>query len=272
LDGFTAAWAVWKRFPDTEFVAASYGDAPPDCTDRDVVMVDFSYKRPALLEIAAQAESVMILDHHKSAQAELVDLPDNVVAVFDMERSGAMLAWAHYHPDEHHGELVLHVQDRDLWQFKLTQTRDFCAHLFCLDFDFEEWDRVNAFCHGDDEDAYWEFVRGGALLQRKHHKDVKALIGAAAARCTLGMFNVPCLNAPFFFASDAGHLLCKGEAFAVIYYDTAEHRVFSLRSDEDGEDVSVIAQAYGGGGHKHAAGFKLSVPGVFRGLQEVADL
>ncbi len=268
LDGFTAAWAVWKRFPDTEFVEGHYQAPPPDCTGREVVMVDFSYKRPTLLAIAAQAKSVLILDHHKSAEAELVDLPANVIAEFDMERSGAMMAWGHYHHPTHHGDLVMHVQDRDLWKFQLDQTRNFCAHLYCLDFTFENWDKVDAFCHGDDEEAYWEFVRAGALLEQKHSKDVQALIDAGATRVNMFGFNVPQLNAPFMYASEAGNRLCQGEPFSVTWYDTDQYRVYSLRSDELGEDVSKLAAQLGGGGHQHAAGFKL----LIRFLQEEYDL
>ena len=33
--------------------------------------------------------------------------------------------------------------------------------------------------------------------------------------------------------------------------------VFSLRSEEGGLDVSEIAKKFGGGGHKHSAGFKV---------------
>jgi nanoRNase/pAp phosphatase (c-di-AMP/oligoRNAs hydrolase) len=45
--------------------------------------------------------------------------------------------------------------------------------------------------------------------------------------------------------------------FAACYWDTPAGRVFSLRSGENGMDVSVIAQKYGGGGHKHASGFRV---------------
>lgn len=41
-DGFTAAWAVWKRWPDVEFVAGIHGDPPPDVTGKHVLIVDFS--------------------------------------------------------------------------------------------------------------------------------------------------------------------------------------------------------------------------------------
>ena len=257
LDGFTAAWAVWKRYPDTEFVPGHYNEPPPDCTGRTVVMVDFSYKRPELLQIAAQAESVLILDHHKSAEAELRDLPDNVIAEFDMERSGAMMAWEHYHPEDHPSILIEHVQDRDLWQFKMQLTRPFTAHLFSLDFTFENWDDVRARC--SEFHDYQIFARTGRALERKHLKDVRALIEVGAARTELAGFDVPILNAPFMYASEAGNIMARGEAFSITWYQTAQHRVYSLRSDENGRDVSVIAQQFGGGGHQHAAGYKLPI-------------
>lgn len=258
LDGFTAAWAVWKRFPDTEFVAGHYQDPPPDCTGREVVMVDFSYKRPVLLDIAAQAKSVMILDHHKSAEAELIDLPANVIAEFDMERSGAMMAWIHYHPGEDPGWLVDHVQDRDLWRFKLEHTKQFTAFLFSQDFEFELWNEIDTDIRKG-MSHYLDYVAFGRVLEKKHSKDVQALIDSSATRILMVGFDVPCLNAPFMFASEAGNRLCKDEPFSVTWYETAKSRIFSLRSDEQGEDVSVIAALFGGGGHRHAAGFKIPV-------------
>jgi nanoRNase/pAp phosphatase (c-di-AMP/oligoRNAs hydrolase) len=43
----------------------------------------------------------------------------------------------------------------------------------------------------------------------------------------------------------------------VTYYDTEDNRKYSLRSVEGGVDVSEVAALFGGGGHKHAAGFKI---------------
>jgi len=254
-DGFTAAWAVWKKHPDTDFYAGTHGEQPPDCSDRDVLMVDFSYKRDALLKIAATANSVLILDHHKSAQAELTDLPENVTAIFDMSRSGAMMAWNYYHPNTPPSDLIIHVQDRDLWQFKRPETRAFQASLFSLEHTFENWDRVNNLCA--DQHSYHLFVAEGEAIERKHFKDVNELIRVASYRSNIAGFNVPTLNAPYFYSSDAGHIMGKGEPFAACYWDTPDGRVYSLRSDAEGQDVSLIAAQFGGGGHRHAAGFKL---------------
>lgn len=57
----------------------------------------------------------------------------------------------------------------------------------------------------------------------------------------------------------------ENEPFAVCYWDTEKKRTFSLRSTDKG--VDVVAVKFGGGGHKHAAGF--SVP--FTDLTLLAD-
>ena len=92
-DGFGAAWVVRKALGDIAFVAETYQNPPPDVTGKDVIMVDFSYKRPVLLEMAEKAHSILILDHHKTAWNDLIDLPTTIRAIFDMNRSGAMLAY-----------------------------------------------------------------------------------------------------------------------------------------------------------------------------------
>lgn len=77
-DGFGAAWVVRKALGDIEFHPGKYQEPPPDVTGKDVVLVDFSYKRPALLEMAEQANSILILDHHVSALNDIGPLPKAV--------------------------------------------------------------------------------------------------------------------------------------------------------------------------------------------------
>jgi len=252
-DGFGAAWVVRKAFGEenVEFHPGIYGQPPPDCTDREVIMVDFSYKRLTLLDMAAEAKNIFILDHHKSAEKDLIELPLNVTAVFDMERSGAMLAWNQYFPERTAPELIRHIQDRDLWKFELDGTREIQASVFSYPYDFNVWDVLMS----ADKTL---LQRDGRAIVRKQEKDVNELLGVGLYRTTIGGHEVPVLNAPYFFSSEAGQIMCKGEPFAACYWDTPNNRVYSLRSNEDGLDVSEIAFKFGGGGHKHAAGFTIS--------------
>ena len=251
-DGFGAAWVVRKALGEdnVDFHAGVYQNPPPDVTDRDVLLVDFSYKRPVLLEMAKKARVIAIFDHHKSAQEDLIDLPNNVVAIFDMERSGAMITWDYFFPQQEPPELLKHIQDRDLWRFDLPQTRNVQACVFSHPYDFETWDALIEMSP--------EFLaREGEAIERKHFKDINEFIKSAAYRMTIAGHDVPVLNAPYFWSSDAGHIMGEGELFAACYWDTPDGRVFSLRSADDGLDVSDIAKLFGGGGHAHASGFRL---------------
>ena len=64
------------------------------------------------------------------------------------------------------------------------------------------------------------------------------------------------INAPFF-QSELASILSEGESFAAAYYFNGDSYRVSLRSREEGEDVSEIAIKFGGGGHKCAAAFNI---------------
>jgi hypothetical protein len=97
----------------------------------------------------------------------------------------------------------------------------------------------------------------GEAIERKHFKDIAELIKVVTREFVIGGYCVPVANLPYTMTSDAGHELARGKPFAGCYWDTPQGRVFSLRSTDDGMDVSEIAKQYGGGGHKHAAGFRV---------------
>lgn len=297
-DGFTAAWAAWKRFGDEwDYHAGIYQNPPPDVTGRDVVFVDFSFKRDVVEAMRKRANSILILDHHKSAAEDLayrggnfgIDLTkytgqltwqrhmdnvtqdmcegvhDSVYCLFDMERSGAGIAWDFFHHGEPRPRLVDYVEDRDLWRFGLKSSREVNAYVFSMIYTFPNWDHI------DDclEQQFDRVENQGDAIERKHHKDVGELVAATRREMIIGGHWVPVANLPYTLTSDAGDLMCapyqspqlQGEIvtppFAACYWDTPDGRVFSLRSRDGGADVSEIAKKYGGGGHRNASGFRL---------------
>lgn len=255
-DGFGAAWVVRRAAANRglelpEFHAGVYQNAPPDVTDKHVLMVDFSYKRDVLMDMSAKAKSITILDHHKTAKADLVDMPANVDTVFDMQRSGARIAWDYMFHGTTPPALLLHIEDRDLWRFAMNGTREIQANVFSHPYDFEVWDRLM------ERDPIY-LIKEGQAIERKHFKDINELVNVVTRPMKIGGHIVPMANLPYTLTSDAGHLLAKGKPFAGCYWDTPEGRVFSLRSQDDGLDVSEIAKQYGGGGHAHASGFRVS--------------
>ena len=65
---------------------------------------------------------------------------------------------------------------------------------------------------------------------------------------------VPIINIPFFQSEVAAELALTADYAAAYYFDGESYK-FSLRSKEGGDDVSLIAAKFGGGGHKNASGF-----------------
>jgi uncharacterized protein len=247
-----------------EFHAGVYGQPAPDAAGRDVVMVDFSYKRPVLMEMATAANTVLVLDHHKTAAADLAGLPaaveiqgEKIAAIFDMERSGAQVTWDFFFPGRPRPLLVDYTGDRDLWRFKLPLSREVNAFVFAHEYTFENWDHLERQTrHHMDIQRVAEM---GGAIERKHHKDIAELVGVMKRRMTIGGISVPVANLPYTLTSDAGNLMAQGEAFAACYWDTPDGRIFSLRSTDAGADVSEVAKRYGGGGHRNASGFKMPI-------------
>lgn len=250
LDGFGAAIAVRKRFDDVIFHKGIYQETPPDVTNKEVIMVDFSYKREVIVEMAKHAKHILIIDHHESAEKNLIDLPVNVNVVFDTTKSGAVLVWEYFHPGKEVPPLFLHIQDRDLWVFKLEGTEDVTACLFSFPYCFDKWDEILAL------ENLRPFQQDGVAIRRKQTKDIKELIQENSYRTILAGHDVPILNCPYMFASEAGHIMGEDEPFAVCFSMNKTHVVYSLRSSKKGGlNVAEIAEQFGGGGHKHAAGY-----------------
>lgn len=283
-DGFAAAWAVRRALGEIEFHPGVYGEDPPDVTGHDVIMVDFSYKRPVIEAMAATCRTMLILDHHKTAQAELAGLdrpyvenmgwedyldsvhnafhqldrdPRAPFAVFDMDRSGAQIAWDFFHPGEPRPRLVDYIADRDLWRFDMALSREVNAWIYSWPMDFRTWDAIAATLQAEGIDAA---AGAGAAILRHHDKNVDSLIRNTRREMVIGGHLVPVANVPHFMASDAGNILAEGQPFSATYYDRPGARVFSLRSRPEGVDVAEIAARYGGGGHARAAGFQ-AAPG-----------
>lgn len=279
-DGFTAAWVVKKWFEENhkysklengriveskiEFIAGVYQTPPPleQIHGARVIIVDFSYRRPVMEQIAEVAKSVIWIDHHKTAIADMlgygIGRGDKVTVFTDLERSGAGLTWDYFFPDQPRPNLVNIVEDRDLWKFKLEGTRELQAYIFSFPYEFLHWDIFNI--EFENLNNIGTAIQAGTAIERKHFKDINELLPICTRHIRIDGVIVPCANLPYTMVSDAGNILAKHNPnlFGICYYDGLTGRNFSLRSVEGGRDVSEIAKQFGGGGHARAAGFRVS--------------
>jgi oligoribonuclease NrnB/cAMP/cGMP phosphodiesterase (DHH superfamily) len=244
MDGFGAAWALWKRFPQARFVPVKHGFPQPDGLDNQhVVMVDFSYPRTDILALADCTASLQILDHHITAESALADLP---FAYFDMDRSGAVLAWEWAHTQSVPW-LLQYVQDKDLWRWQLPHSREISSALASYPFDFAIWEQFK-----------FETLKieGTGILRSENNLIDKLTLDAIMV--SVAGYTVPAVHSPVL-ASQIGERLAADHAFGVIWHQKDGRRYFSLRSKSGGISVSEIAAQYGGGGHTHAAGFSFAI-------------
>ncbi|MED5545717.1 MAG: DHHA1 domain-containing protein [Pseudomonadota bacterium] len=290
-DGIVAAWACWKRWGDApDYEAANYGFRPPaDVADKHVLIVDMSYKPDVLRSlIVAGAASIVVLDHHKTALEDLEEfalserwpgewtrhniaaafgqleeggLPP-IAAVFDMERSGARMAWSFAHGsigDDTAPWLVELAETYDLWNFQPGTSDD--AELLHL-----ELQRMGLTIPAV-EALHNELLRSRAPLDRGEviYGWRALLIEEIASRAHRVRFggheDVLTVECPYSLVSSVGHHLLKHNPDApfVACSVTGEDKItYSLRSDDSRADVSAVARSLGGGGHRNASGVRVN--------------
>lgn len=284
-DGFAAAWAVHKKWGDSvEYLPSNYGRPLPDFEPdrKDVLIADFSIPPEQCEDVVNRGGRILMLDHHKTAKEKLSGLHaihrptidnvercfdrmtgtwrEEVLVEFDMNRSGARMTWDFAFPDIETPELILAVEDRDLWLFERPDTKLVSMYLRSLDRDFGQWDAAAALYSSQPE----QFLSEARAIQRFYDQRIKAICETTGVQEFQGYSGVPVTYAcPYDFVSDTCHNLLAmhpDAPFAAAVIQNPEGITYSLRSSDDRVDVSEIAKANGGGGHRNAAGFHVPTP------------
>lgn len=315
IDGFGAAYAAWCRFGDAaRYRPLHHGErlASAEIAGHEIYVLDFSF---APAELEAQAESAHALtqiDHHVSARnawdGRLTtdaggaqryrhrDLP--LQLVFDLDKSGARLAWEHFQPERPLPLLLRHIEDQDLWRFALPETSRVCRALRLLPFDFTVWHELAEQTASTDTERYRRLLADGAAIETFFRAETERLASSGLRRRArlrgepvdalqalrhgrevvsdgtsiwLAVAGIA-VNASTLFSSELGHRLAEQSGtFGLTWQLAADDEVkASLRSAGD-FDVAAIAARYGGGGHRNAAGFRLPLARFVSEVLGLAD-
>jgi hypothetical protein len=210
-------------------------------------------------------------------------LPVNAVVHLDNNKSGAMLAWEYFHSGKPVPMLIKHIDDYDRWQFKLDGTREFNAMLTSYEpWSFAHWTTFLAM-HNHMAAAgasaftceyYDKAIAEGSAILRAHQQQVRKIVEGSARNILIRWFDgyvdgQPSVNAfsglaancPRTLVDDVGNELAKmSGTFGLTWRMSQEDMtaIISIRSIGD-YDVEAIAKAFGGGGHKNAAGFEVPI-------------
>jgi hypothetical protein len=259
-DGFAAALAAWLYYQgQAEFVALDHGDVKsvedlPAIAGRAVYILDFSFEDALLRLIEEHAAKLVMLDHHLSAAEKLTGFQCRCGVVhFDMEKSGARLAWEFFHPQQPVPDLVRFVEDRDIWVWQYPQSAGFLAALDMEPFDFARWQALANF----DAAQMVAYIERGGAMDEKFTKLAENMADSAQA-LTFNGVNGVMANVPGVFHSLVGDMLCKKSGTFALLWSVDKTGVVKcgLRSQKGFSCIS-LAESMGGGGHAQACGFKM---------------
>lgn len=204
------------------------------------------------------------------------------VVIHDDNKSGALLAWEYFHPDTEIPLLIRHIDDRDRWQFRLEGSKELHAALASYrPWSFRQWD--DWLC-GYGHFTLTDLINQGEAIFRAQEQMVQQIVGHART-CVIGLNRIAengspgapwkcvvtygwfdeyavsglAVNSPTH-QSEVGHELAnQSGTFGLAWYLAKDNKVRCSFRSNGSYDVSAIAKAFGGGGHRNAAGCEVSI-------------
>lgn len=260
LDGFAGAWAAWKKFgnrADYRALSHEITKAPTGIAGRDVYFIDYCLPEKSFARVLKTARHVTVIDHHITHR-DVAACAEQ--CIFNVNKSGCVLAWNYFHPKKKVPSLLLTIQDNDLFTLKRKKTLEIVTALALAEHDFDSFDTL---VHTFEKATVRRCLEtlGSFLLQ---YKDVfvSRLLEIAEPVVFHG-YRAYAVNTDIFY-SEAGNRVYRtlhvplGIAW---HYKDGRMKV-SLRSNGS-IDCGALAARYGGGGHVGAAGFWIDFDGSF---------
>jgi len=257
-DGQASAAIVKRRYPDVELIGWDYGkEVPWDKIEEadEVIMVDISFQPYDLMKKVADLAKLTWIDHHATAikNYEENKIPGSIILKDGI--GACVLTWQYYFPDENVPAGVRLLGEYDVWN-----------HLDPSCKAFEYGMRVR---DTDPKSNIWEFIfsnisnlgmivdEGDTILlyieNTYKHLAEKYVYEKEIDGLKFLVANNPHRTSDYF---DSVWDIRKYDGM-MSYFWTGDCWNVSLYTSKENIDVSKVAEKYGGGGHKKAAGFQV---------------
>lgn len=257
MDGFTGAWAAWKKLKDkAEYIELGYDTKNYDFIfqfkDKEIYFIDYCLKIQEMLNLAIK-NKVILIDHHLSSKETADLLPGSV---FDDKHSASFLSWKHFH-DENKPPLIVHyVEDYDIWKFKLPYSKELTTVLNLYSFNFKVWDKISKMFQ--DKTKIKELIKKGQAIVDYQ----KSLIGELSNKGQDVVFekhDAVAVNSPVLSSEIGNHIYTKTGKIGIVWsYKGKDKPKIHVSLRGDGKiNLSELAKKFGGGGHKASAGFAI---------------
>jgi oligoribonuclease NrnB/cAMP/cGMP phosphodiesterase (DHH superfamily) len=270
-DGFMSAtiikmWLISQKIDINKiiFINAYYGtdysQLPNEVKDKYVLICDFSFSEKITNEmIITTNNNLLILDHHKTAQSNLINISKEYV-VFDMNHSGAFITYTYMFGFVNIPNGVLYVEDNDLWINKMTNTKEITSYISTLRYSFDEYEKL--FNDTYINDIVVPLGKGMVILNNFYVKEIIKNSFVSFIE----------LNGRYYFVALINSHILKNELGSTLlsHYNnvnlsavythqmTKQQTIFSARSSNEKTDTVEISRIFNGGGHRNASGFAIS--------------
>jgi len=253
---------------DLKIIFAKYGNEEVIINDipvgSNVLFTDFTMSLDSMNRVEELSNSLVVLDHHKTAEEVL---KDKEYAIFDMDKCGTMLThdWL-YGVNSEPSKIVKYVCDRDLWKFEYEDTNAFAAGY--RTYKVEDLLKMPTKVIHSDRFLNDCVEKGEHLIEAQVSK-TSNIVGrtqdsdAVIFETETGKHKMWCINNSEYISETGNELAMKMRDDNLVYNMSAQYFitdkeiVFSFRGVEDA-DVGAIAKSFSGGGHRLAAG--MSIP------------
>lgn len=252
LDGRCSAAIVLRALKNGQAIELAYGRPIP--TDivahgEKIVIVDYSVPPETMRIFLERTNDITWIDHHQSALR--INYPIKPAGTLSLEKAACELTWDFFYPGKPAPEAVLLTGDKDIWTWRYGQrTALFNEGIRIHDARPESalWDKLLE----NDKNLMEQIIVQGEICVKYRNAfcaDYVRQFGYEVEFAGLRGIAV----ALQYFGSDTFGPLMDGYDIGITFAFTGMNWAISLFSHE--ADVGKIAEHYGGGGHKLAAGF-----------------
>jgi oligoribonuclease NrnB/cAMP/cGMP phosphodiesterase (DHH superfamily) len=256
-DGLASAWVATKSLKDYNLVFHKHGNTyNTDYSNKTIYFLDMAPPVDVYNKLK-ENNTVYILDHHISNQKDYQEIKDENV-IFDMNKSGVGITWTFFNKTEMPTFLKM-IQGKDLWNFSIPNTKEFCEALqYCCSMIETVDDQLKLLDEIYDNNLVDKYVASGTVMLKQKNIKVKRLVDKYINKIYDYEGHKVCMvNCDSEIASELGNALSSRPEcdFAILWrYDHIEEKyLLSFRSDNK-VDISLICKKFNGGGHKNAAG------------------
>lgn len=270
LDGYCSGAIVKKKFPDATLIGYDYGEPIPELpTGEAVIIIDVSMPMKDMEHIAENSNwQLTWIDHHVSAINEFKNYVGDgeafCVAVLEVGIAACEIAWKYYFPDFPITSPVQLLGEYDTFRNKdqdrfnkyvlpfqygmrsiCTSAESFPSRL--LDRKFTVYDVI-----------FIEDINKTGLGILKYQMEQNKKLCEKAFHFNFLGHRAICLNTttPNSLTFESVYDPAKHDVMMPFSF-TGKFWVFSLYTETDNVDCSVLAKKMGGGGHRKAAGFQV---------------